>query len=345
MRPRVGALCLLLTGSLLLLLPASVDALARPHRPPGRVTYTAEDRAWGLQLGRIAKSMVAMKSSCIPDNTVVHSMSNRVNWKLVELQLSGKAPSQPCFMDRFFMITLDKTAFDLCESHPIKVCVPYVRRLRSTRTGYMAGDYVEIVFVKIKSMKAVLEAGVSALFVDADVLLFTVPQLPAESEYDIIAQMERHDWRCDVSMRKKGETDLAKRIEKCSPRSPFPGSNINTGLIGMTPSNQSLQLLEETLQCGMTQQRPAGNQRCLKKVLRSWSNTSRSLRVLHFPSSYADHIWARDIWKSPNMALASYHAHLSGTSEGKLNTLLKLKAKVEGGEGAGNQQVLLKPRA
>ena len=103
------------------------------------------------------------------------------------------------------MITLDEIAFAHCTAHPfIKVCVPYSRRLgRKSKGGYLQGDYVEIVYVKIKSLKALLAAGVSAVFVDADVLLFRVPQLPAPSEYDVIAQMERFDFGCEKNLRKK----------------------------------------------------------------------------------------------------------------------------------------------
>jgi hypothetical protein len=66
---------------LLLLLEGLVLAQGIPS-----TTYTEDDDAWAANLGDFAGQIVKRPSSCVPQNTVILTMSNGYHWGMLELQ-------------------------------------------------------------------------------------------------------------------------------------------------------------------------------------------------------------------------------------------------------------------
>jgi len=57
------------------------------------------------------------------------------------------------------------------------------------KAEYLSANYIEIVFLKVKSLKGLAMQGINAYFFDADVLFFDVPLLLNPSSSDILVQM------------------------------------------------------------------------------------------------------------------------------------------------------------
>jgi len=281
------------------------------------IEYSNHDFLWAMKFGMFAREIVGRPSSCITNNTVYHTMSNIVNWPMVELQVISVA-RHVCFIERFIVITLDDPAHDACkQSRSVMLCYRYHRTFGLSE--YLSGDYVEVVFVKIKSLYALLQMGLTAIYFDADVTILQLPLLPQIEAFDIVAQMERYNLGCEIDAKKqncKGAQSL------CSPPSNVLGSNINSGQLGLSPSPKTLDLLNSTIACGLQMTVPRGNQFCLKMVLRAMQKKKINLRIFYFPSEFGSHRWA-SMHLEKGTSFVTYHAHLAGRSFEQKYTVLK----------------------
>jgi hypothetical protein len=185
----------------------------------------------------------------------------------------------------------------------------------------------KVVFVKIKGLRALLKAGISGLFIDADVVLFSVPQLPPLDSFDLVAQMERFDMPCAIRAQESGADErtlhrnCALKSINSSGYAQDAGKNINSGQLGMTPSNATIKLLEDTIECGMKMKSQRGNQFCLKSVLQQ-NVAYKSIRLVYLPNTYADHKWAKSY--VDKVGFVTYHAHMAGNKSGKLAVLKRM---------------------
>jgi len=91
-----------------------------------------------------------------------------------------KIKHNKCFFNRYLVLTLDETAQALCEAHPVfQHCSLYYKILRPS--DYRDADYFEIVFLKIKVVKVMVDQSkVAVFFFDADLIFFKLPPFPPQ---------------------------------------------------------------------------------------------------------------------------------------------------------------------
>lgn len=241
--------------------PVRYRATAHPATP---VTYTEEDIAWETQFGSYVRSLVAKPSECVADNTVIHTMSNKIDWDMVGLQ-TQLISNQKCFFTRFVIITLDDQAHAQCQKNPDFQCQRYIRSYGHAE--YLKGDYVEVVFLKLKSLLAIVKQGITAYFFDADVVFFKIPQFPPVDSYDIILQADNYDFSCEFSKSSKSENP-SLAFPECVRPSAFNLST-NTGQIGFSSKfKDGVRFLEDVIKCGVRMTVRRGNQvRAMSQVL------------------------------------------------------------------------------
>uniref|UniRef100_A0A7S3RAL4 Nucleotide-diphospho-sugar transferase domain-containing protein n=1 Tax=Dunaliella tertiolecta TaxID=3047 RepID=A0A7S3RAL4_DUNTE len=298
----------------------------RPRPPEFRspVTYSEEDKAWAQEFGQFAKGVSLKPSSCVPDNTVIHTMSNSIDWKMVELQ-TRRIASQECFFIRFVIITLDDRAHAACTSNPALQCSRYFRNYG--RAEYLQGSYIEVVFLKLKSLLSIVNQGITAYFFDADVLFYHVPQFPPAHTFDIILQADAYDLPCEFKSIPKTDNPPFVRPE-CVRPSVFNLST-NTGQIGISSEfKQAARFLEDVIMCGVRMKARRGNQFCFKVAIRRMP----SVRLVHLSSRYADHRWAKHYLNDTKIKFMTYHAvlgHAGRAASNKYEVLLKALARPE----------------
>ncbi|KAF5826838.1 hypothetical protein DUNSADRAFT_1922 [Dunaliella salina] len=303
--------------------PAAAIQRPKPPQFHSPVTFGSEhDNAWAQDFGQLAKGVSLKASSCVPDNTVIHTMSNSIDWKMVELQ-TRRIASEECFFIRFVIITLDDQAHAACTSNPALQCSRYYKTYG--RAEYLQGSYIEVVFLKLKSLLAMVQQGLTAYFFDADVVFFRVPQFPPVDTFDIILQADAYDLPCEF--KKIPKTDNPPYVRPECVRPSVFNLSTNTGQIGFSSNfKRAARFLEDVIMCGVRMKARRGNQYCFKVALLRM----RSVRLVHLSSRYADHRWARQYLNDTKIKFMTYHAvlgHAGRAASNKYQVLLKALAR------------------
>jgi len=99
------------------------------------VVFSEQDQAFEQQFGAYGRKIADDPSSCIPANTVLHSMANAIDWPMVELQ-TQRIATEACFFSRYMIVTLDDDAHKACQEHPgILHCFRWVQMVRAMCAG------------------------------------------------------------------------------------------------------------------------------------------------------------------------------------------------------------------
>mmetsp|Transcript_13140 Transcript_13140/g.35766 ORF Transcript_13140/g.35766 Transcript_13140/m.35766 type:complete len:320 (-) Transcript_13140:288-1247(-) len=301
---------------LISLLTLALAASALPRS--SQVLYTQADDEWAAGVASIAEGIVKTSSSCVPENTVILTMSNGYHWSLLDLKLA-KIMDQKCFFDRYLVITIDADAHAKCNNHTaIQHCFLYHTELAPS--DWKKADYYAIVYIKIKAMKALMERGLPAFFFDTDIVFFKVPPFPPPNSYDLVYQMEHFDMACELKSGTQGGP-YESADKSCR------GHGINTGQFGLWPSNTTITLLSETFKCGLRSTSPGyrgppiGTQDCMNGVAKRMPH----MRKVMLPSHFGGHCFCRGLL--PKLQLTTYHANCVTSEVGKMKVLLEVASK------------------
>eukprot|EP00983_Pelagomonas_calceolata_P133039 1161926-Pelagomonas_calceolata.AAC.2 len=259
---------------LISLLTLALAASALPRS--SQVLYTQADDEWAAGVASIAEGIVKTSSSCVPENTVILTMSNGYHCCLATANECRKDPELKMLLASsqvmwtggdigYLVITIDADAHAKCNNHTaIQHCFLYHTELAPS--DWKKADYYAIVYIKIKAMKALMERGLPAFFFDTDIVFFKVPPFPPPNSYDLVYQMEHFDMACELKSGTQGGP-YESADKSCR------GHGINTGQFGLWPSNTTITLLSETFKCGLRSTSPGyrgppiGTQDCMNGAL------------------------------------------------------------------------------
>jgi hypothetical protein len=133
------------------------------------------DCEWFNELIKVGTEAAITPSSCVPDGFIFATLSNEVNWKMLEFGLHN-VKSETCFLDRIVVLCLDDETMVNCKSTGYKHCVRYIKSFVKSR--YNEGDFVKINWMKEKMRLAFLGVANLSLFTfDSDIIFFKVPDL------------------------------------------------------------------------------------------------------------------------------------------------------------------------
>jgi hypothetical protein len=133
------------------------------------------DCEWFNELIKVGTEAAKKPSSCVPDGFIFATLSNDVDWKMLEFGLHN-VKSETCFLDRIIVLCLDDKTAENCKSAGYKHCVKYIESFGKSR--FNEGDFGKINWMKEKMRLAFLGAANLSLFTfDSDIIFFKVPDL------------------------------------------------------------------------------------------------------------------------------------------------------------------------
>ena len=150
-------------------------------------------------------------SRCVPDGTVFATLVNSHFWDILTFDLQN-VETEPCFMNRLLILTMDESARLQCVTKQYKHCIPYVTSMDPSdfeQTG--SSDYNPITWLKSKMALALIHSNLTVFTFDSDVLLFRVPDVDAiistNRDADKFYQLEKVDYPALYSNTSTGEND------------------------------------------------------------------------------------------------------------------------------------------
>ena len=142
---------------------------------------TPRDCAWYKMLHPFARQRASAPSTCAPANTLFVSIADSENYEIAKLS-TQRVQDQPCFMERYILITLDAEATRKCKEEKLFHCLQYADGHAFDGLAHSGGHaedlkYKMLTWFKQKVTLGLLAANVDFFIFDTDVLLFKVPDL------------------------------------------------------------------------------------------------------------------------------------------------------------------------